>query len=99
MYCLSVVGTQNAHNLISVSTDGRLCSWSLEMLSQPQETLELQHRQSKAIAVTCHAFPLNDVNNFVLGSEEGAVYSGTVQSHRIFFLFIKLSISYVNCCP
>ncbi|XP_022189072.2 LOW QUALITY PROTEIN: cytoplasmic dynein 1 intermediate chain [Nilaparvata lugens] len=75
VYCLSVVGTQNAHNLISVSTDGRLCSWSLEMLSQPQDTLELQHRQNKAIAVTCHAFPNNDVNNFVLGSEEGAVYS------------------------
>lgn len=76
VYCLSVVGTQNAHNLISVSTDGRLCSWSLDMLSQPQETLELQHRQSKAIAVTCLAFPYNDVNNFVVGSEEGAVYSG-----------------------
>lgn len=75
VYCLSVVGTQNAHNLISVSTDGRLCSWSLDMLSQPQETLELQHRQSKAIAVTCLAFPHNDVNNFVVGSEEGAVYS------------------------
>lgn len=75
VYSLSVVGTQNAHNLISVSTDGRLCSWSLDMLSQPQETLELQHRQSKAIAVTCLAFPHNDVNNFVVGSEEGAVYS------------------------
>lgn len=75
VYCLSVVGTQNAHNLISVSTDGRLCSWSLDMLSQPQETLELQHRQSKAIAVTCLAFPHNDVNNFVVGSEEGAVYA------------------------
>ena len=36
------MGTQNAHNLISVSTDGRLCSWSLDMLSAPQETLELQ---------------------------------------------------------
>lgn len=47
------------------------------MLSQPQETLELQHRQSKAIAVTCMAFPQCDVNNFVLGSEEGSVYSGT----------------------
>ena len=43
-----VVGTPNAHNLISISTDGRLCSWSLDMLSQPQETLELQqHKQSK----------------------------------------------------
>ncbi|XP_046687442.1 cytoplasmic dynein 1 intermediate chain-like isoform X2 [Homalodisca vitripennis] len=75
VYCLSVVGTQNAHNLISVSTDGRLCSWSLDMLSQPQEILELQHRQSKAIAAMCLAFPHNDVNNFVVGSEEGAVYS------------------------
>jgi len=75
VYCMSVVGTQNAHNLISVSTDGRMCSWSLDMLSQPQETLELQHRQSKAIAVTSLDFPHNDVNNFVLGSEEGSVYS------------------------
>ena len=41
-FSFRVVGTQNAHNLISVSTDGRLCSWSLDMLSAPQETLELQ---------------------------------------------------------
>ncbi|XP_024214669.1 cytoplasmic dynein 1 intermediate chain isoform X3 [Halyomorpha halys] len=75
VYCMRVVGTQNAHNLISISTDGRLCSWSLDMLSQPQETLELQQRQSKAIAVTSLDFPHNDVNNFVFGSEEGTVYS------------------------
>lgn len=47
------------------------------MLSQPQEILELQHKQAKPIAVTSFAFPFNDVNNFVLGSEEGTVYSGT----------------------
>jgi dynein intermediate chain len=76
VYCLSVVGTQNAHNLISVSTDGRLCSWNLDMLSQPQETLELQHKQSKPIAVTCLAFPQADVNNFIVGSEDGSVYTG-----------------------
>ena len=76
VYCLSVVGTQNAHNLISVSTDGRLCSWNLDMLSQPQETLELQHKQSKPIAVTCLAFPQGDVNNFIVGSEDGSVYTG-----------------------
>jgi len=76
VYCLSVVGTQNAHNLISVSTDGRLCSWNLDMLSQPQETLELQHKQSKPIAVTCLAFPQADVNNFMVGSEDGSVYTG-----------------------
>uniref|UniRef100_A0AAY4DXQ8 Dynein cytoplasmic 1 intermediate chain 1 n=2 Tax=Denticeps clupeoides TaxID=299321 RepID=A0AAY4DXQ8_9TELE len=36
VYCVNVVGTQNANNLITVSTDGRMCSWSLDMLSQPQ---------------------------------------------------------------
>jgi dynein intermediate chain len=61
VYCLSIVGTQHAHNLVSVSTDGRLCGWgSLDMLAQPpQETLELQqtHRQGKAVAATALAFP------------------------------------------
>ncbi|XP_048512887.1 cytoplasmic dynein 1 intermediate chain isoform X37 [Athalia rosae] len=75
VYCLNVVGTQNAHNLISISTDGKLCSWNLDMLSQPQETLELQTRQSRPIAVTSLAFPSEDVNNFVVGSEDGTVYS------------------------
>lgn len=46
------------------------------MLSQPQETLDLHTKQSKAIAATCLAFPHGDVNNFVVGSEEGTVYSG-----------------------
>lgn len=76
VYCLNVVGTPNAHNLLSISTDGRLCSWSLDMLSQPQETMELIHlRATKPVAVTCMAFPNNEVNNFIVGSEEGAVYS------------------------
>ncbi|XP_052755456.1 cytoplasmic dynein 1 intermediate chain isoform X7 [Galleria mellonella] len=82
VYCLSVVGSQNAHNLISVSTDGRLCSWSLDMLSQPQDTLDLQHRQSKAVAVTSMGFPHGDVNNFVLGSEDGNVYTGCLYGQR-----------------
>ena len=41
VYSLNVVGTQNAHNIISTSTDGVLCSWSVDMLSAPQEYLEL----------------------------------------------------------
>ncbi|XP_052860098.1 cytoplasmic dynein 1 intermediate chain-like isoform X2 [Anopheles cruzii] len=82
VYCLSMVGTQNAHNVISISSDGKLCSWSLDMLSQPQDVLELQHRQSKAISVTCMAFPHNEVNNFVLGSEDGYVYSAIRHGNR-----------------
>ncbi|KAL5010426.1 hypothetical protein ScPMuIL_012731 [Solemya velum] len=75
VYCVNVVGTQNAHNLISVSTDGKMCSWSLDMLSQPQDWMELQHKQSKAVAVTCFSFLSNDVNNFVVGSEDCTVYT------------------------
>ncbi|XP_046708008.1 cytoplasmic dynein 1 intermediate chain 2 isoform X6 [Silurus meridionalis] len=75
VYCVSVVGTQNAHNLISISTDGKMCSWSLDMLSTPQDSLELVFKQSKPVAVTSMAFPLGDVNNFVVGSEDGTVYT------------------------
>lgn len=82
VYCLSMVGTQNAHNVISISSDGRLCSWSLDMLSAPQDTLELQHRQAKPIAVTCMAFPADEVNNFVLGSEDGYVHSASRHGNR-----------------
>lgn len=77
VYCVKVVGTQNAHNLISISTDGTMCSWSLDMLSQPQDSMQLKHKQSKPVAVTCMTFPHNDVNNFVVGSEDGSVYTAS----------------------
>nr|KAG5695079.1 hypothetical protein BaRGS_032572 [Batillaria attramentaria] len=77
VYCITVVGTQNAHNLISVSNDGKLCSWSLDMLSQPQDSMELQHKQSKSVAATCFSFLSGDANNFIVGSEECMVYSAS----------------------
>ncbi|XP_061669415.1 cytoplasmic dynein 1 intermediate chain 1 isoform X6 [Syngnathoides biaculeatus] len=77
VYCVNVVGTQNANNLITVSTDGRMCSWSLDMLSQPQESMELVYNKSKPVAVTSMAFPTGDVNNYVVGSEEGTVYTAS----------------------
>ena len=58
VYCVNVVGTQNANNLISISTDGKMCSWSLDMLSQPQvwwlcmddvQTLLLHVRESEVV--------------------------------------------------
>ncbi|RWS04882.1 cytoplasmic dynein 1 intermediate chain 2-like isoform X1, partial [Dinothrombium tinctorium] len=76
IYCIQVVGSQNAHNLITVSTDGKLCSWSLDMLSAPQDSMELsQQKQSRPVAVTSISFPVGDYNNFIIGSEEGSVYT------------------------
>uniref|UniRef100_A0A673HQE5 Dynein cytoplasmic 1 intermediate chain 1 n=1 Tax=Sinocyclocheilus rhinocerous TaxID=307959 RepID=A0A673HQE5_9TELE len=76
IYCVNVVGTQNASNLITASTDGRMCSWSLDMLSQPQ-SMELVYNKSKPVAVTGMVFPTGDVNNYIVGSEEGTVYTAS----------------------
>uniref|UniRef100_A0A672SD74 Cytoplasmic dynein 1 intermediate chain 2-like n=1 Tax=Sinocyclocheilus grahami TaxID=75366 RepID=A0A672SD74_SINGR len=75
VYCVNVVGTQNAHNLISISTDGKMCSWSLDML-------HLLTQPSKSVAVTSMSFPLGDVNNFVVGSEDGSVYTACRHGSR-----------------
>ncbi|XP_066932539.1 dynein, cytoplasmic 1, intermediate chain 2a-like [Clytia hemisphaerica] len=75
VYCVEVVGTQNAHNLITFSTDGKMCSWSLDMLSQPQDVIDLQHTHSRYVAVTGASFQPGDVNNFVVGTEDGSVFS------------------------
>ncbi|XP_016138836.1 LOW QUALITY PROTEIN: cytoplasmic dynein 1 intermediate chain 1 [Sinocyclocheilus grahami] len=48
VYWVNVVGTQNASNLITASTDGRMCSWSLDMLSQPQQNKPLYSFEDNA---------------------------------------------------
>ncbi len=40
-----------------------------------QDSMELVFKQSKSVAVTSMSFPLGDVNNFVVGSEDGSVYT------------------------
>ncbi|PRD23780.1 UNVERIFIED_CONTAM: Cytoplasmic dynein 1 intermediate chain 1 [Trichonephila clavipes] len=77
VYSICMVGSENAHNLVTISTDGKCCTWSVDMLSAPQDTIELnQQKQSRTVAVTCMAFPNDEYNNFVVGSEDGIVYSG-----------------------
>jgi len=82
IYCLRMVGTQNANNLISISNDGKLCSWNLDMLSQPQEVQDLQKKQNRNMAITSLSFLHADVNNFVVGSEEGSVYTACRHGNR-----------------
>jgi dynein intermediate chain, cytosolic len=77
VYSVDIVGTQNANNIISVSTDGQLCVWSVDMLSQPQEQLTLSNPHPSKfddVAPTTMAFPAADPTYFLIGSEEGVVY-------------------------
>ncbi|KAK7445441.1 hypothetical protein VKT23_014860 [Stygiomarasmius scandens] len=77
VYAMQMVGTQNAHNLITTSTDGTVCSWLVDMLAQPQETLELihaGHNKTGEVAITTLDFPDNETTTFWVGTEEGNVY-------------------------
>ncbi|KAG8925258.1 hypothetical protein FRC02_009806 [Tulasnella sp. 418] len=77
IYSMRMVGTQNAHNLITASTDGVVCSWLVDMLAQPQETLDLVHaghNKTDEVAITALDFPYNETTTFWVGTEEGNVY-------------------------
>jgi len=36
VYQVEIIGTQNAHNAFSVSTDGLACVWALDRLAMPE---------------------------------------------------------------
>ena len=77
VYSLSCFGTQNAHNLVSASTDGVVCTWSMDTLAQPQDLIELFLQigtRTDEVAVTCMDFPPNESSTFWVGTEEGNVY-------------------------
>ncbi|KAI1206398.1 WD40 repeat-like protein [Annulohypoxylon truncatum] len=77
VYSVDIVGTQNANNIISISTDGAFCVWSVDMLSQPQESLTLTTpppNKFEDLAPTTMAFPQADPTYFLVGSEEGSIY-------------------------
>jgi dynein intermediate chain, cytosolic len=79
IYSVDIVGTQNANNIISCSTDGVVCGWSMDVFAQPQELLELKNPTQAKVAVedvspTCLAFPQTDPTFFLVGSEEGTIF-------------------------
>ncbi|KAK4998548.1 hypothetical protein LTR66_002254, partial [Elasticomyces elasticus] len=75
VYSLAVVGTTHANSVISVSTDGIACAWSFDMLSVPQEYLELsappQAAKYDEVSPTCISCPKSDPTYFLAGTEEG----------------------------
>ncbi|KFY33902.1 hypothetical protein V494_07220 [Pseudogymnoascus sp. VKM F-4513 (FW-928)] len=77
VYSVDIVGTQNANNILSCSTDGVVCGWSVDMFTQPQELLTLTTpppAKTEDLSPTCMAFPQTDPTYFLVGSEEGTIY-------------------------
>lgn len=77
IYSVDIVGTQNANNIISCSTDGVVCGWTVDMLAQPQELLTLTTpppAKTEDLSPICMAFPQTDPTYFLIGSEEGTIF-------------------------
>lgn len=77
VYSINVVGTPNAHNILTASMDGVVCSWSVDMLTQAQEYLVLNTpapARTDDLAPTSMSFPASDPTFFLVGTEEGSIY-------------------------
>jgi dynein intermediate chain len=84
IYNMKIVGTQNSHDLVSISTDGMVCYWSLDMLSKPQESLLLsssKNIKSEELAVTTSDFPSNETSTFWVGTEAGEIHQVNRYEH------------------
>ncbi|KAJ2385609.1 hypothetical protein GGI05_004647, partial [Coemansia sp. RSA 2603] len=78
VFALSVVASAAAPHVVSVSSDGLACTWQLDMLAQPHDTLELAnaaHARTDEVSVTCMDFAADEPAAFVVGTAEGAAYA------------------------
>lgn len=74
---IAVTEQQNSTNLVSVSADGKLCAWSLDMLAKPFQTMELVYKQAKAVTPSAVAFIRDFDDSFLIGAQDGSIYAGT----------------------
>ncbi|SPJ10614.1 cytoplasmic dynein intermediate chain, putative [Plasmodium sp. DRC-Itaito] len=82
IYCAEIIGTQNSHNLITADTDGRLCTWSLSMLTYPSNTIDLK-KGNREISCTTLAFPEGDINTLYGGTEDGSLFQAQIHGMKV----------------
>ncbi|KAK9461879.1 WD40-repeat-containing domain protein [Lipomyces oligophaga] len=78
VYSLDFVGAKSANSIISCSTDGRICTWSVDMLAEPFEFTDLKlppPSRTEELAPTALGVSSSDQSFILLGSEDGNVYS------------------------
>eukprot|EP00698_Gefionella_okellyi_P003532 TRINITY_DN13323_c0_g1_i1.p1 TRINITY_DN13323_c0_g1~~TRINITY_DN13323_c0_g1_i1.p1 ORF type:complete len:579 (+),score=119.82 TRINITY_DN13323_c0_g1_i1:41-1777(+) len=78
VYSAIITGTTNAHSLVTASTDGRVCVWSMDRLHAPVESFQVLSRaKNRDISITTMAFAQEEVNTFFVGSEDGGIYQAS----------------------
>ena len=81
VYCASIVGSTNNHEIVSMSTDGLLCTWNKNQLDKPLEQVMLK-RENRSVAPTSTHILDEDNNTFVCGGEDGGVYLSQVHRNK-----------------
>lgn len=77
VYTVRLVGSAQAHQLISASSDGVVCTWSLDMLARPQESISLtnpMHPRSAKVGVTSLDVAPHDTSHFFVATDEGNLF-------------------------
>ena len=89
VFSLAIVGSQTAHNIVSVSNDGKVCFWSFGMLNEPKLSFNLgqnpggnQNTEAQTINVSCMDFPEDETDKFMVGSEDYNLYSCNLHSQQ-----------------
>ncbi|SBT32706.1 cytoplasmic dynein intermediate chain, putative [Plasmodium ovale wallikeri] len=82
IYCAEIIGTQNAHNLITADTDGRLCNWSLNMLTYPSDTVDLK-RANKEVSCCCLSFQEGEINTLYGGADDGSLFQAQIHGNKV----------------
>ena len=88
IHCLAIVGKDN--NLISISTDGVMCEWSLSNLSMPINRYVLNpndiYEQDKdslsEIGPLCIGTSPSTINSFIVGCDENDIYNIKLDDRR-----------------
>lgn len=87
---MQFVGTEHAHNLVTVDLDGRLCVWSLSMFVQPTETVELK-KGGRDFCCMCIDFAEGENNSFLGGAEDGSLFQAQIHGRYVSVLTVWFS--------
>eukprot|EP00759_Apiculatamorpha_spiralis_P054521 PhF_6_TR6959/c0_g1_i2/m.10262/K10415/DYNC1I, DNCI; dynein intermediate chain, cytosolic len=87
VFGMNMIGTDSTHQLVTVSNDGKMCTWNLDKMTVPVEKTVLQVKEevgdtaiNKPIACTSIDFSQYDSEKFFVGGENGTMYSASRHS-------------------
>jgi len=74
---ISLLNSSGGNSIVSVSSDGKVCMWSVGILHSPIYSLELKHR-GKEIAISSLAFSQQSPIDLYIGNEDGSIMNWNI---------------------